>query len=61
MKKLLLTTALSLLAGTAMAKDPSYIGSVEVIRGSGDGADTARGTVFRDANRNSRLDAGEEG
>ncbi|MEO1238877.1 MAG: calcineurin-like phosphoesterase C-terminal domain-containing protein [Pseudomonadota bacterium] len=41
------------------AKDTSYIGSVHVV--PGDGADTARGTVFVDANRNSVFDAGEVG
>ncbi|WP_299771828.1 calcineurin-like phosphoesterase C-terminal domain-containing protein [uncultured Tateyamaria sp.] len=61
MQKYFLTTALSLLACSALAKDPAYIGAVETIRGSGDGADMARGTVFLDANRNSKLDPGETG
>ncbi|WP_119166142.1 calcineurin-like phosphoesterase C-terminal domain-containing protein [Algihabitans albus] len=47
----------------ADAKDIDYIGSVEVIRGEAvaDGEPTARGRVFLDANRNSRLDDGEAG
>lgn len=45
----------------ALAKDVSYIGTVHVVRGAGDGADRARGTVFLDANRNSEFDAGETG
>ena len=52
-------TAAALLAGPAAAEQP-YIGAVEVIRG-GDGGDTARGRVFLDRNRNSRLDPGEPG
>ncbi|MDA4844482.1 calcineurin-like phosphoesterase family protein [Hoeflea poritis] len=57
----LLTTLAVLLAGTAMAhaKDATYVGSVETI--SGDAGGKARGTVFLDANRNSRLDNGESG
>lgn len=50
----------AILAPQAIAKDVSYIGSVEAIRGS-ESADAARGTVFLDANRNSVLDAGEAG
>ena len=42
------------------AKDPSYIGQIEVVRGS-EPATRANGTVFEDANRNSRLDSGERG
>jgi len=60
MTKFFLTTALVCLAGTAIAKDASYIGSVEVITGNA-GGDVARGTVFIDANRNSKFDAGETG
>lgn len=44
----------------AMAKDVGYIGSVETVAGDA-GAGMARGTVFLDANRNSRLDEGEAG
>ncbi len=55
---LLTVTALS---APAMAKDTSYIGTIHVVRGDGDGADTARGKVFLDANRNATLDAGEVG
>ncbi len=53
--------AAALAAPHALAKDPDYIGTVEVIRGAGDGSDVARGTVFHDTNRNSRMDAGEAG
>lgn len=58
--------AAALLGGTAlfaveaMAKDVSYIGAVEAIQGS-EPADAARGTVFLDENRNSKLDDGETG
>lgn len=57
----LVTTLAVLLAGTAMAyaKDATYVGSVETI--SGDAGGKARGTVFLDANRNSKLDDGEAG
>ena len=48
------------LAAPAAAKDASYIGSVEVVAGEAEG-DFARGVVFLDANRNSRLDDGEQG
>lgn len=61
MRRILTTTGLCLLAFTAMAKDPTYIGGVQTVRGDADGADIARGTVFLDANRNSVLDAGEQG
>ena len=44
----------------AHAKDPSYVGSVHVVRGNAV-SDIARGTVFLDANRDSRLDPGERG
>ena len=56
---LLSAAAISALAAPALAKDTSYIGSVHVVAGTG--ADTARGTVFLDANRNAILDAGETG
>lgn len=62
MKTLLNATAVLLVTCSAgYAKDSSYIGQVEVVRGAGDGGDTARGTVFLDANRNSTLDPGETG
>lgn len=48
------------LATTAHAKDPGYVGSVHVVHGT-TAADAAHGTVFLDANRNSKLDAGEAG
>ncbi len=38
-----------------------YRGGPEIVRGSGDGGQTARGTVFEDLNRNGRRDAGEPG
>ena len=50
---------LALVLGTAAyPKDTSYVGSVETIAGD---ADMARGTVFLDANRNSKMDEGESG
>ncbi len=55
-----LVAGLSVLAFAAEAKDPSYIGSVHVERGTTAG-EMARGRVFNDANRNSTLDAGEAG
>ena len=58
--KLLLAAALGLAACLAHAKDPSYVGSVHTV-GTDAVATAARGTVFLDANRNSRLDAGERG
>ncbi len=62
MKSLFQTTAVVLVAATqVMAKDTSYIGEVHVVRGAGDGAETAKGTVFLDINRNSVFDAGEAG
>ncbi|MEM7498769.1 MAG: calcineurin-like phosphoesterase family protein [Pseudomonadota bacterium] len=48
-----------LFATQTPAKDASYIGRVETIGAAGE--DTARGRVFEDANRNSRLDEGEAG
>ncbi|MEM0908009.1 MAG: calcineurin-like phosphoesterase C-terminal domain-containing protein [Pseudomonadota bacterium] len=45
----------------AHAKDPTYIGTVDIVRGPGDGAQTAKGKVFLDANRNATLDKGEVG
>jgi len=53
---MLATTAAT--TAPAAAKDTSYIGSVQVVRGGGD---MARGKVFVDANRNSILDEGETG
>ena len=57
--KLLATTALVAAAAPALAKDPSYIGSVQTA-GEAEG-DTASGTVFLDADHNARLDEGETG
>ena len=57
---MLLPVLLVAVAGDAFAKDPSYIGSVQTIGTDADG-NTARGTVFLDANRNSLLDPGERG
>ncbi len=48
------------LATGAVAKEVAYRGSVEALR-TGASADQARSTVFLDANRNSRHDAGETG
>lgn len=61
MTRLLTTTAFCILATGSFAKDPTYIGAVQAVRGDGDGADTARGIVFIDTNRNSILDEGEVG
>ena len=60
MKYLIFAAALIILESSAVAKDASYIGSAEVLRG-GTPAERARGTVFLDTNRNSRLDEGETG
>ncbi len=53
---LLLATAVAV---PAAAKDAAYIGTVQAV--GAEGADTARGTVFLDVNRNSILDADEAG
>lgn len=55
---LLASTALAL-ATSALAKDPTYIGTVEIVAGAP--AEMASGTVFLDANRNAKLDPGEAG
>ena len=52
--------ALLALGADAVAKDATYVGSVETVRGDA-AADRARGTVFLDTNRNSRLDEDEAG
>ena len=39
------------------AKDVSYIGSIQIVRG-GQAAEMARGKVFLDSNRNSIVDKG---
>ena len=57
---LLAMASAALVLPQAHAKDASYTGSVDVVRGSVP-ADMARGTVFLDANRNSKMDAGEAG
>ncbi|WMS41084.1 calcineurin-like phosphoesterase family protein [Acuticoccus sp. MNP-M23] len=59
-------TLAALLAATAfsapaLAKDPTYIAAIDVVRGANDGGDHATGTVFVDANRNGTLDNGEAG
>ncbi len=59
-KRSAIIAAACLAAVPALAKDPSYQGSVETVAGE-PGANTVRGTVFLDANRNSRLDANETG
>ena len=63
MKKLtlvLLLAGASTAATGVLAKDATYLGSVEAIPG-GAAAETASGTVFVDTNRNSKLDNGETG
>lgn len=50
----------TLALAAAQAKDTSYKGSLDVVRGTGQGTD-AVGKVFVDSNRNSRLDPGEPG
>ncbi|MDE0152368.1 MAG: calcineurin-like phosphoesterase family protein [Gammaproteobacteria bacterium] len=55
-----LAVTLALAATGSHAKDPDYIGSVHVVRGDTI-PDSSRGTVFLDANRNSKLDADETG
>ena len=55
-----LLCGVALFAIEATAKDVSYVGTVEAIKGS-EPADAARGTVFLDENRNSKLDEGESG
>ncbi len=47
-------------AAPAVAKDASYIGTVQTVPGDGT-AEMARGKVFLDSNRNTRLDANEAG
>jgi hypothetical protein len=58
MRRSLFVTML-LAALPAAAAAPDYRGAVEAVGAAG--GDTATGTVFLDANRNSALDAGEEG
>lgn len=55
-----LAVTLALAATESHAKDPDYIGSVHVVRGDTI-PDSARGTVFLNANRNLKLDADETG
>lgn len=52
----LCSTALAL---SAQAKDASYLGQIEVVRGEAPA--NAQGVVFEDTNRNSTLDDGEAG
>ena len=59
-KSLFYASVATVIACSAAAKDITYIGSVEAIVGQ-TAADAARGTVFLDSNRNSKLDAGEPG
>lgn len=59
MARFIVTTVAISLATAAASKDVSYIGSVETI--TGEAADMARGTVFLDANRNSKMDEREAG
>ena len=59
-KSLLFLSVAAVMATDAIAKDTTYIGTIEVV--AGENADKlARGTVFLDANRNSKLDEGETG
>jgi len=63
MKKMtlaLLVAGASAVASGALAKDASYVGTLDVVRGDL-AADKATGKVFVDANRNSKLDDGETG
>lgn len=55
-----LAVTLALAATGSHAKDPDYIGPVHVVRGDTI-PDSARGTVFLDANRNSKFDTNETG
>lgn len=55
-----LLASVALIATPAIAKDVSYIGSVEALPGDGPAA-AARGMVFLDENQNSKLDEGEAG
>ncbi|MEL6169320.1 MAG: calcineurin-like phosphoesterase family protein [Pseudomonadota bacterium] len=57
--RIALIAASALAAVPALAKDTSYRGSVEAVGAIG--GEVARGTVFVDANLNSRLDTGEAG
>lgn len=57
---LLLTATLLVPTFFVHAKDPVYVGSVQAVRGDAV-SDIARGTVFLDADRDSRLDLGEKG
>lgn len=59
MTKPLIFVALAVSASAATAKDVTYVGSVQAI--SGPVTTMARGTVFHDTNRNSKLDADEAG
>ncbi len=52
--------AAATLALPAKAKDASYIGNLDLVRGDV-AAEIASGKVFEDRNRNSKLDAGEKG
>ena len=52
--------SVALLATETIAKDVSYMGSVETVQGA-EPADAAGGTVFLDENRNSVLDEDEAG
>lgn len=56
----MIRTALALTLFTSAAYADPYIGAPEIVRAGGGGS-TIAGTVFHDANRNSRLDAGESG
>lgn len=53
--------ALAALLVAAAAPASAWIGTVEVVRGAGDGGATARGVVFHDLDRDSVRDPGEPG
>lgn len=59
MKLLVFVVFLLTFCGAAWGKDTTYIGTVQAVGAAG--GNTARGTVFLDANRNSKLDRGERG
>ncbi|MEM6908852.1 MAG: calcineurin-like phosphoesterase family protein [Pseudomonadota bacterium] len=61
---LLAAAGLALLAQPATAATSvfaDYRGGPEIVRGQGDGSDTARGTVFEDVDRDGTQDTGESG
>ncbi len=59
-QSVLLSLLSAVLLAPAQAKDPSYIGHLDIVEGAAP-VTQASGRVFEDSNRNSRLDAGETG